>query len=728
MRGLISWKAAKTVRYDDADLNGNTTTSFAFSPNGRHILGVGLDHTIRVWSLSKGKIVARWDLGGDDDRDLQQAPDALLQPSHAQRLQIIPGRHDDEFHLFTFSPRTRAFKMWSVKIDEDGDIDWSDAKPDVDFLPPAELGDATVWNLESFYFEAPKAKNHDWRVWMMVRTGPRSRTYSTSFSPFSLEAHSDSLRRAWRDGWVCVDSGFVSTQALEASMYNPMNVEETTLQEDTTDPAERWLSFLFYPGRFTTATLESALFIYRRSLATRGVSSDRRVAAGLDEPIKTRIGETIGSSVYLGPIDDEANAFKRHERAVDAQWRIFYAVVKDLHTRREETLSMAIDPEEHLPWLIGADYISPVRVCGVAEILWHNQDNVPNQRDLNVDHPLIRSLEGADQEGAHKLALSQLFFALETFRSCLSASFVQSFVGVIEGEVFRAPTDNGTSRLQSIYERSGFVEQVSDDDYGILSDALAARGGFTDLGTNYLTSILDLFDGVEKGRHNLKSPQTLTQHGAKTLMRGSQEILELCDNVIIDLLLFVIFTSNELEEGDLAEDFNADETFEILIARLKELRLLQWLGSAVSASDPPKYKDMTTSADSKSLISLPRKDESAPIPNRTLLENFYIGKWSGLKFPAEPQTHLITYWIQAWTFHMNLEEGLNGVATDIFASLIVNGDLLLGVDFLPFVPETPWAMYLTGRLYLLVNQLEEAVNYFHAASDGLGMSMLQLSQ
>lgn len=727
VRGLISWKASKTVRYNDADLSANTTTSFAFSPAGKHILGVGLDHTIRVWSLAKGKIVARWDLGGDEDRDLQQPPDALMQPSHAQRLQVISGKHDDEFQLFTFSPRTRAFKMWFVKIDESGDVDWADVKPDVDFLPPAELSDAAVWNLESFHFEAPKAKNIDWRVWMMVRSGPQSQTYSTSFSPFSLEAHSDSLRRAWRDSWICVDSGSASTQALEADMYNPVNIEDVEPQQDATGAAERWLSFLFHPGRFTSATLETALFIYRRSLGAPGASYDRRLAASLDGPVKTRISETVGSSVYLGPIDDDATAFKRHERAIDGQWRIFYGVVKDLHARREEVLSMAIDPDEHLPWLVGADYISPIRACGTAEILWHNQDNVPNQRDLTVDHPLVRALEGADQEGAHKLALSQLLFALETFRNCLSAAFVQSFVAVIEGDVFEAPADDGASRLQSVYERSGFAEQVSDDDYGILSDALAARGGFADLGTNYLGSILDLFDGVERGRHNLKHVQTLTQYGAKTLMRGSQEFLDLCDKVVVDLLLFVVFNGNELEEADLAEDFNADDTFMILTARLKELRLLQWLGSAVSAVTPTDPKgDATNSANLNSLVKLHAKDEHAPMPNRTLLEDFYIGKWSGLKFPTEPQTHLITYWIQAWTFHMDLDDGIDTIATDIFASLIINGDLSLGVDFLPFVPETPWAMYLTGRLYLLVSQLEEAVSYFHAASEGLGKFLLDI--
>lgn len=104
----------------------------------------------------------------------------------------------------------------------------------------------------------------------------------------------------------------------------------------------------------------------------------------------------------------------------------------------------------------------------------------------------------------------------------------------------------------------------------------------------------------------------------------------------------------------------------------------------------------------------------------TVLESLFLGDWESMKFPDGAQASLITYGCRAWTFGSELLDQYNFIAPNVMGTFIKSRELDLAVEFLRFLPRTPWAIYMKGRLFLARSEYAEAAIYFNQAAEGLG--------
>src|ERR1700742_874280 len=62
LRSLLPWPGSNTIRYGNIKLEQTTATSLAFSPDNSYLFAISLNHTIKAWNLSNGRIDVNKDL------------------------------------------------------------------------------------------------------------------------------------------------------------------------------------------------------------------------------------------------------------------------------------------------------------------------------------------------------------------------------------------------------------------------------------------------------------------------------------------------------------------------------------------------------------------------------------------------------------------------------------------------------------------------------------------
>lgn len=378
-----------------------------------------------------GKIGVHTDLLGENERDPQKLAQYLIGPTQKQLMQVvnIQGQDGDLYYVVTYSPRQHQFKFWGIRDADNPRNGIWDVQSNLQFVPPVEeMMNTTVWNLEEFHIKATPG----WRgtqLWIRARSGPNSQVYSLSFDLFDRE---DELQDIWRNDWVSVDPGALTVEALRFNSHYPGDIDGAGPTTDGTSVTEAWLSFLFYPGRFSLPTLETSLHVYRRGL---GHTTLPQSASKI--PLKERLCAAVASKVpiertHAGDLD-----YHRYEADVAAQWQVFYGLVRDLHKRRGEALSLAIDPNEDMPWLLLSDYISAIRKCSEVELLVHNREVLTSADGPSPSGPLSRALD--DNLSSD---VARLLRAASVFRQSFARPFEQSLresvkVEILQGQFVR---------------------------------------------------------------------------------------------------------------------------------------------------------------------------------------------------------------------------------------------------------------------------------------------------
>lgn len=127
VRGLLSWKAQPTVRFDNTDLAISAAAAVALSPDKQHILSICLDHTVRAWNVATGKLGAHMDLLGLADAALEKTGSSyFIGPSQSTLMAVISdlpaGPGAALYHLVTYSPKQHQFKFWGVRDADDSEL------------------------------------------------------------------------------------------------------------------------------------------------------------------------------------------------------------------------------------------------------------------------------------------------------------------------------------------------------------------------------------------------------------------------------------------------------------------------------------------------------------------------------------------------------------------------------------------------------------------------------
>lgn len=618
----------------------------------------------------------------------------------------------DMYYLVANSPKDHQFKFWAIR-DADSILHGiRDVQPDVKMIPPLDdLMNTNVAQLVDFRIQPGKGWEKT-QLWIRARAGKICRTFTLTFD---LLASSVELDDNWRNNWAAVDEGSLSIDSLIENPQFPGAVETQAAIDDPSSPTDRWLDFLFYPGRFSSAMLESALHTYKTGLKVLAESS----RSGKDKPLKERLCAAIGARVKIDRTHNGQLDFDRYQSELAAQWGMFFGLVRRLQEKRADSLSLVFDSEFDLPWSVRSDHVSPIRTCSELEVLNLNSEVFTTQEDYVILNslPLAEFLPDGDC-----ISVARLLAGARDFRRGLSTYFHSSFDVASTASaalVGSEGTPNGIQNkhdqhVQELYDSCGFHSEVSDDDFNKLTDSMQDLGGLGELDNEKFYLALERLTEPERG---VDGEQALTRYGDKTTIRGAQETLILTHEIILDLLALVVFMAGDLEPEELSEDFNASELYEQLMTKLKEHKVLLWLASNVKQEHIRRTKSATDSLDL----------QKAPIqPTLTVFESIFIGDWQSLRFPSDSMPSLITYWCRAWTYGANLTTSYNGVVTHIMGNLLKHQDYDLATDFVKFLPDGPWASYLRARLYLALGEYALAADFFKGAAEDLSEKNIRI--
>lgn len=691
---FLSWKGQQSVRFDNADLDSSAAAAISLSPDNKHIFSVCLNHRLRAWNVTSGKPGVQRDLLDETHRANEKAASYFIGPSQSTLMAIvnIPGGVDGAlYYVVTYSPRKHQFKFWGIRDADDTNLGIYDAKPEVSFIPPVDdLMNTTVWTLEEFFIIPGPAGWRGAELWIRARSGPSSKVYSVRFD---LTDESARLEHTWQNDWISVDSGLLTVDGLKQDPANPSERDMEASELYEVGLTEQWLDFFFYPGRFTVATLETALLIFRRGL-DRSRSGRGAVKGSLKERICTTVA-IFASLKQNGTIDSD-----EYENAMTAQWQAFYGLVKDLHKRRGESLSLAYDYELEMPWLVLSDYLSAIRKGSHSEII---ALNAPALSSSHLSGPLRKSI--ASQESRN---ISKLLNAASSFRRGLPSSVHPQFRRQVESELFQSRSMSVIDRMEILEQNSDLFRQVSEDDVSLLVEELGTD--VKDLTTEMFLRAIALNQETEPTRTSSK--KQITRFGLSALVRVSQETLDTHYNVMLDLLVLILF----MIEEDISEDFDASEIFTEIVNQLKDCTILTWLVSTVwshQASTGPSSEVMMTS-----FYETFRNSRKFPI-TQTVLEGIFGHRSFNTPLPRGLKTRLFTYWTREWLSEVFKENFDSGVE-EIMGVLLLQKEYSLALDFSRFLAEGNWATYLKGRMHMALGENTLASVCFQKAAYNLG--------
>ncbi|KAL6702375.1 hypothetical protein ACN47E_002491 [Coniothyrium glycines] len=694
VRGLLSWKAQPTVRFNNVDLSISAAASVALSPDGHHIFSVSLDHTLRAWNIASGKPGANTDLLGTEDRALERGQTSYsISPSQSKLMEIadvIGGVGGAAYHVVTYSPKLHQFKFWGVRDADDALAGLYDAAVGAELVPPIdELMNTTVWTLEEFHVLPGPAGWRNSTIWIRARSGPSSRVFKLDFD---LTEDAESLSQCWKHDWVAVDAGPLTVEALKNNPANPAS-HNLDLAHDIVDLTERWFDFLFYPGRFTTATLETALVIFKRPL---NQTQSSRLSS------RTSLKDRICSAVAALAAESEDQS----GNAIASRWQAYFGLVKDLHKRRGDSLSLVYDGINNMPWLVLSDYVSAVRSCSHFETSKsHATTPTISRRRSNS---VRKTLESPGSQG-----VSQLLNAAASFRRRLP-SFVQEEVERhLEVDMLQSRSLTVIDRMEWIEGHSELLQHVSDDDLSLLIEELGTE--VKDISTDtFVRAVRTMgFEGIG----NPIPRRQLARYGLSALLRVSQETLEAHHNALLDLLVLVLFMFVELE-GETPDHFDASQVFFELAKMYKDSMVVSWLARTVwshqTATGP------ATEATYRALSENLKVGKQLPI-TQTVLEGTQAQHAFDVPLPKDPKTNLLTLWGRGWIASIFEDTNYDDVVEDIMGYLMGQKEYRLAKEFSKFLPESSWSTYLKGRLNLVTGDTAQASICFQKPAYNLAL-------
>lgn len=701
-RKIAKWRGESFITYGDTELDSTTAASLVLSPDEEHIITVCLNHTLRIWNIETGKIVLQTDILELDPAPVQPTPKTLLGPSQRQLLQVIdtPGQDGDQYYIVTFSPKSHQFAFWAVIDIDSGFEGIRRIQPEFEFTPPIEdLMDTSSWNLEEFYVRTNRGWT-DTQLWIRARAGPISRVFKVQFSLFD---DIDGLEESWRTEWTAIAIGRQATEYLNQRV--PVAQQSGDANLHCPSVTEKWFEFLFYPGRFTSATLETALHVYSKG-SHPSHNQDSKARGSLQERISAAILTKATTPGISSGLD-----FKVQELQLSDQYHIFYGLVQDLQKRRSNTLAFVLDMDDRLPWIVSSDMVSPIRTCTDLDICDFHRST---EKNVPSEEAVAKKLETTYE-------VLDLLHVANVFRSLLTPAFQDKLSRRVLSEILEEPSTSVQDRMLAFYEESDLAAAVSQEDWDRFRGVLDEVGGFDVLDFNNFISILEQLEQRSEGKTH---DEQITRYGARALIRTSQETLMLNLNTLLDLLSLAIFIEGEISGEELQQSMQSawrgQDIFIEVLVKLKEHAVLDFLMRNLRIERTQK-SHRSTIEDSPSSLRSSQQSQTTKIEYTiTLMESLFIGDWSLINYRENAELpELIAYWARRWTSSRDLSTQYNGFTEHVFADLIKHNDEQLCVEFMPYVPSTVWASYLKGRLYLARGDYDMAAISFRKAAYGL---------
>lgn len=475
--------------------------------------------------MSTGRIAYAGDLLG---RELENdAARQIIDPEH-WRLVKVYCQTEEKALCVTYSPLgTGAFKFWDVTPAEGGNLDVVDIFPENNLEPKAPTSD--LWNLADFAVVVDTSKRNSFTIWVLWKINTTYAVQSLDFQGGSISR----VRDAWNQGWTMM--------ANETLVDTPLPI---VYHADPSDATDKWLEFILFPGRFTTATIETGLAIYKRGL---GGSIDGQIQ--ISGQLTERLSALIASTANLGRASDGNMGYEQFRTATDIQWRRFYRLLLELDKQRGEAFSIVIESSSGMPWIVSADGISAVRSCSSLERVWHNSSV------LNPDTEHVATL----------------ISAAASFRDGFSNQLVYNCNSRLLDELFEEPSDIEPVRMREYYDICDFTRQISDEDYSQLVSNLG--GSFKNITPQVYEALLEVMCAtIDDDRRPQEHP--LSEFGNRLVVKGVQEAVELHRSICLDQLMLLIFLEAEINHQEDGIAFDTAPIFHQLVTMLKRLEFI----------------------------------------------------------------------------------------------------------------------------------------------------------
>lgn len=651
-----------------------------------------MNHTLKIWNLATNKIVTTRDLLNRPVQE-HEVGSHSLNPSETAFIRVFNAERalDGEYryYIVTFSPYDNGcFKFWAVKGGLTSQLIIEDLFPDSVLRPldPDTTG-IVFWSVVDFDVK-PMEEGKRMELWVLWRNNSVYQLYSLHFDLQTLVAD-------WSNNWV--------STALETRRQEPPPPVPTS---DVVDPTEKWLKYLFQPGRFLPEVLETALAVYQEALRPLSLPSAPKKGVSLLE----RLCSTITTTVTLRKYTDENMAFGRYRMDTDAKWRQFWQIAEDINRRRFEPVSLVYDSYNEMPWVLLSDSCAVVRECSSTELLLHNSGSeLRSELPKAVDRWTHRNLPS--EVGNSFEQASYLVQVASGFRRRFPAELEAACQVALEAELFTDPSSSVPDRMEGFRERCDFAEQISNATCDGLISAMNEHLNIYNLAPDVFYTIIDT---VPLGFPGKDSDLLPTHFGIKFTVSGVQESILQTRRALTDLLLLVVFLDGEVEQEE-DSAFNAADLFVILISSLKEYEMMTWLSSNVR-----KCPNTSSNGSGSSAPSFSLKEDWKSKGERmvTILEDLFAADIKPRQAVGLPQTYTLMLGIrdvQSWVTRQGEVAYPNALAY-IQCDLIAKDNIDLAWDFLRFQPSTSWATYVKGRLYVAMSEFDTAAIYFRKAA------------
>ncbi|OTB01543.1 hypothetical protein M426DRAFT_323430 [Hypoxylon sp. CI-4A] len=661
--GDLDIKAAAAAVQTDLGLN-----------NASFLLTACLDHRLRIWNLNNGQILGDPDLL-DATRDVQETGKWQLDASQTNLIRVVPSTEGKQL-LVTYSPvGPGEFKFRWLESDDGATIYLNVIFPDEHFVPQPPPG-SDVWTLADFSV-AERCSKGAYRIWILWKNNMAYRVQELTFLV-------NELPQTWNGHWRSV---FSDTVIPTAQVSGP---------SDPTDPTEKWLQLIFYPGRFHKSTIEAALTAYEGAIGKQSSNSSRN-SQGLAESICSAIASTSSlNKTSSGDMDHE-----QFRNSSEMQWRKFYRILLELDKPRGEALSLSYETESGMPWVVCADGISAIRGCSELERIYHNPDML---------------YEGSKE-------IPSLLTSGVNFIEGFSDSMMQICHSVLRPETLEESSKPDQERLQFISDKAGFWRQISDEDAAQVTDALGPN--FDMVTTRLYDHACATFDETWNAQHATELP--LTEFGRKIIVRAVQDYVELQWHVCFSQLILLVHMEFEFDrpEDALHNRVEVGVIYRNLLIIFKRIELIRWLATTQITVPLPKSDKQDPGSSGSPAVPKRQAEEHRVL---TALEGNighllelpdFNSKLVGFRpVPSDAMPAVIT----------NIVSDLCSPSSNvqlqpqyIQCGLLVRDRADLAMELSPFCDQDPFSTYVQGRVYLALKDFTTAASFFKKAAYGMSV-------
>lgn len=683
----MPWNKNPTIKYNDKNLDLNTSSAIAVSPDETFVFVVGLNHTLKAWNLAGQQLVATKDLLG---HEVGSDPARTLNPGDSNLIRIFSAERADDnasFYIVTFSPHEGGqFKFWAVRGGVTTDLSIEDMFPNAVLKPtdPDPTG-GVFWNIADFQVK-PTTNGRGMSLWLLWKNNSMHRI-------FSLHFDLDTLDDDWQTNWM--------SAATELSTeHEPLAIEDW----DSEDPSDKWTEYLFSPGRYSEEVLTTALLGYLDATNYQGNNTPQRLAG--KSLLKQQMMEVVSQTVILRESTDTGDEinYLKYKTDIDSRWRQIWRVAEDLNKLQKEVLSLNYDILAGSPWLAFTDGCSAVRECSSIELLLYN--TAENLHQPNESFGAIADYRNFSKElGPRPAYVSNLIHLAMSLKRTLPPQFLELARTALNLEIFDDPSMSASERMDRFYELSQCESLIPDD----LADEIAVRISqnltiekqTTDV---FLAAVAVLPHRLPKSGSKLMS----TAFGRSLIMREIQERVGITKEILVSLLLVTVFIEMEIQPEN--SEFEGKYVFTTLVDAIKEYEMIRWLLSRRQTITPEEQTDEPRSTPKKS-IQLRQKKHTV-----TLLEDLFLSKARPQPSVDVPQTYTITKQADEILAAVLKSVPLQVQTVAIQCDLLANGNLSTALDFLRFQPNNAWSTYVKGRLYLALADYATASVCFQKSS------------